>query len=81
MRGGKKDVITLKKKLLKLLITIRRLEQFFMQRLINVTQDATKGNMRYLVWQVYCDLIFQFVIFSMSIYIFLNVDLQIGSDR
>lgn len=28
-----------------------RLEQFYMQRLINVTQDVTKGGMRYLVWQ------------------------------
>ena len=28
-----------------------RLEQFYMQRFINVTQDVTKGGMRYLVWQ------------------------------
>lgn len=32
-----------------------RLEQFFMQRLINVTQDVTKGDMRYLVWQEVID--------------------------
>lgn len=32
-----------------------RLEQFFMQRLINVTQNATKGEMRYLVWQEVID--------------------------
>lgn len=31
------------------------LEQFFMQRLINITQEATKGNMRYLVWQEVID--------------------------
>ena len=28
-----------------------RLEQFYMQRLINVTQEVTKGGMSYLVWQ------------------------------
>lgn len=32
-----------------------RLEQFYMQRLINVTQDVTKGGMRYLVWQEVID--------------------------
>lgn len=32
-----------------------RLEQYFMQRLINVTQDVTKGNMQYLVWQEVID--------------------------
>jgi hexosaminidase len=32
-----------------------RLEQFYMQRLINVTQDVTKGDMRYLVWQEVID--------------------------
>lgn len=32
-----------------------RLEQFYMQRLINVTQDVTKGEMRYLVWQEVID--------------------------
>ena len=32
-----------------------RLEQFYMLRLINVTQDVTKGGMRYLVWQEVID--------------------------
>ena len=32
-----------------------RLEQFFMQRLINATQNATQGEMRYLVWQEVID--------------------------
>ena len=32
-----------------------RLEQFYMQRLKNVTQDVTKGGMRYLVWQEVID--------------------------
>ena len=32
-----------------------RLEQFFMQRLINVTQEVTKGGMSYLVWQEVID--------------------------
>ena len=32
-----------------------RLEQFYMQRFINVTQDVTKGGMRYLVWQEVID--------------------------
>lgn len=32
-----------------------RLEQYFVQRLINVTQDVTKGDMQYLVWQEVID--------------------------
>lgn len=32
-----------------------RLEQYFMQRLINITQDITKREMRYLVWQEVID--------------------------
>lgn len=32
-----------------------RLEQYFMQRLINITQDVTKGKMNYLVWQEVID--------------------------
>ena len=32
-----------------------RLEQFFMQRLINITQDGTQNEMRYLVWQEVID--------------------------
>lgn len=32
-----------------------RLEQFFMQRLINITQDGTTNEMRYLVWQEVID--------------------------
>jgi hypothetical protein len=37
------------------------LEQYFMQRLINITQEATKGIMRYLVWQVTISLFFFFI--------------------
>ena len=32
-----------------------KLEQYFMERLINVTQDVTKGKMNYLVWQEVID--------------------------
>ena len=32
-----------------------RLEQYFMQKLINVTQNVTSGEMRYLVWQEVID--------------------------
>ncbi len=32
-----------------------KLEQYFMQRLINGTQDVTKKQMRYIVWQEVID--------------------------
>lgn len=32
-----------------------RLEQYYMQKLINITQDSTQGNMSYIVWQEVVD--------------------------